>query len=122
MLKSLVVFDDKGGVGGLDLPNREPLAETFRNAAVHRRGFGLEREPHCRAARGGGGGWRTPTRFAGRIVSVDDEQQTTPDGRMLTLRHRVAVMSEKGLEHFVLEDADAIKFIDPALEAEINRR
>src|SRR5438105_4963192 len=30
ILKSLVVFDDRGGVGGLDLPSREPLSETFR--------------------------------------------------------------------------------------------
>src|SRR5262249_36227487 len=31
VLKSLVVYDDKGGVGGLSLPGREPLANTFKD-------------------------------------------------------------------------------------------
>src|SRR5947209_6882349 len=30
ILKSLVVYDDHGGVGGLDLPGPEPLSQTFR--------------------------------------------------------------------------------------------
>ncbi|HEX2891487.1 MAG TPA: hypothetical protein VHP59_33905, partial [Vineibacter terrae] len=31
VLKSLVVYDDKGGVGGLSLPGREPLSQVFRD-------------------------------------------------------------------------------------------
>src|SRR5215204_907721 len=31
VLKSLVVYDDKGGVGGLSLPGKEPLRQTFRD-------------------------------------------------------------------------------------------
>ena len=31
VLKSLVVYDDKGGVGGLSLPGREPLAQSFKD-------------------------------------------------------------------------------------------
>ena len=31
VLKSLVVYDDKGGVGGLSLPGREPLAQAFKD-------------------------------------------------------------------------------------------
>ena len=31
MLKSLVVYDDKGGVGGLSLPGREPLKQAFKD-------------------------------------------------------------------------------------------
>ena len=30
VLKSLVVYDDKGGVGGLSLPGREPLKQIGR--------------------------------------------------------------------------------------------
>jgi hypothetical protein len=30
VLKSLVVYDSKGGVGGISLPGREPLAELLR--------------------------------------------------------------------------------------------
>ena len=31
VLKSLVVYDDKGGVGGLSLPGKEPLQQTFKD-------------------------------------------------------------------------------------------
>src|SRR5215469_18196385 len=31
VLKSLVVYDDKGGVGGLSLPGREPLTQLFKD-------------------------------------------------------------------------------------------
>ncbi|HJQ58013.1 MAG TPA: hypothetical protein VJ890_13975, partial [Vineibacter sp.] len=31
VLKSLVVYDDKGGVGGLSLPGREPLSQVFKD-------------------------------------------------------------------------------------------
>ena len=31
VLKSLVVYDDKGGVGGLSIPGREPLAQAFKD-------------------------------------------------------------------------------------------
>src|SRR6202163_4742996 len=31
VLKSLVVYDDKGGIGGLSLRGRDPLAQTFKD-------------------------------------------------------------------------------------------
>lgn len=31
VLKSLVVYDDKGSVGGLSLPGREPLVQAFKD-------------------------------------------------------------------------------------------
>src|SRR5258707_13403827 len=31
VLKSLVVYDDRGGVGGLSLPGREPLKQAFKD-------------------------------------------------------------------------------------------
>src|ERR1043165_8081311 len=31
VLKSLVVYDDKGGVGSLSLPGREPLTQIFKD-------------------------------------------------------------------------------------------
>src|SRR5882762_11031253 len=32
VLKSLVVYDDKGGVGGLSLPGKEPLKQAFKDS------------------------------------------------------------------------------------------
>ena len=31
VLKSLVVYDDKGGIGGLSLPGKEPLRQAFKD-------------------------------------------------------------------------------------------
>src|SRR5258708_37004798 len=35
VLKSLVVYDDKGGVGGLSLPGRDPLKQAFKDLPFH---------------------------------------------------------------------------------------
>ena len=72
VLKSLVVYDDKGGVGGLSLPGREPLAQAFKDLpfdqelarlagrsagdAEGRAGDGGRRARHHRPHRLGAGG------------------------------------------------------------------
>ena len=40
VLKSLVVYDDKGGVGGLSLPGREPLAQAFKDLPFDQESLG----------------------------------------------------------------------------------
>ena len=120
VLKSLVVFDDKGGVGGLDLPSREPLAETFRTlpftADDLNSSAGL-----IEALRGAEVEVGGAHALRGRIVSVAQEERTSPEGRPLAPRHRVAVLSDRGLEQFVLEEVDSVKFVDSSLQAEIDK-
>jgi hypothetical protein len=116
ILKSLVVFDDRGGVGGLDLPGPQPLAETFRNLPFTAQD--LRSTPELLTALRGAeievGGARA---LHGRIVSVTQEREATPDGKALTTRHRVALMTDAGLESFVLEQAESLRFADPSLRA-----
>jgi hypothetical protein len=116
VLKSLVVFDDHGGVGGLDLASAEPLAETFRALPFNQ--GDLQSTPQLLAALRGAeievGG---PHAIAGRIVAVAEETETKPDGGGRIVRHRVSVMSDQGLGQFVLEDAESVKFTDPAVRA-----
>jgi hypothetical protein len=40
VLKSLVVYDDKGGIGSVVLPGREPLAQAFRDLPFDAGAFG----------------------------------------------------------------------------------
>ncbi len=119
ILKSLVVFDDRGGVGGLDLPSREPLAETFRNLPFS--ADDLKSAPNLLEALRGAeitvGGAHA---ISGRIVSVAEEARVSPEGRPLEPRHRVTVMTDQGLEQFVLEDAENIEFADPKVRAELD--
>ena len=119
VLKSLVVFDDKGGVGGLDLPSREPLAETFRRLPFTAEDLAssaglIEALRGAEVEIGGAHALR------GRIVSVAQEERTSPEGRPLAPRHRVTVLSDKGLEQFVLEEVDSVKFVDLGVQAEID--
>jgi hypothetical protein len=120
VLKSLVVFDDHGGVGGLDLPSREPLAETFRRLPFTEEDLNSS-AGLIQALRGAEvevGGARG---LSGRIVSVAEEERVSPEGRPLAPRHRVTLMSDRGLGSFVLEDVDSVKFIDLAVQAEIDK-
>src|SRR5579885_514746 len=39
VLKSLVVYDDRGGVGGLSLPGKEPLRQTFKDMPFDQTAF-----------------------------------------------------------------------------------
>jgi hypothetical protein len=120
VLKSLVVFDDHGGVGGLDLASAEPLSETFRSLPFN--AADLESTPQLLSALQGAevevGGARALT---GRIVAVTEETETKPDGGALPARHRVTVMSDNGLEQFVLEQAESVKFADPAVRESISK-
>ena len=120
VLKSLVVFDDHGGVGGLDLASAEPLSETFRSLPFD--AGDLQSTPQLLSALQGAevevGGARA---LSGRIVAVTEETETKPDGGALPARHRVTVMSDNGLEQFVLEQAESVKFADPAVREAISK-
>ena len=120
VLKSLVVFDDKGGIGGLDLASQEPLVESFRSLPFS--ADDLKSTPDLLAALRGAevevGG---PRSISGRIVSVSEETATTRDGTQISQRHRISLMTDKGLEQFILEDADSLKFSDPAVQAQLEK-
>src|SRR5688572_22436534 len=100
VLKSLVVYDDKGGVGGLNLAGREPLSQTFKDLPFDQSALGSP-AALLNALRGAEisiGGSRAMT---GRVVAVTPESVMTPEGRALQTRNRVTMMTEKGLQQFV---------------------
>jgi hypothetical protein len=120
ILKSLVVFDDHGGVGGLDLPGPRPLEDSFRTLPFTL--ADLASTPQLLTALRGAevevGG---PRALKGRIVAVAEENEAKAGGETLTTRHRISVMTDSGLQSFVLEQADGVRFVDPALNDSIGR-
>ncbi len=118
VLKSLVVYDDKGGVGGLSLPGREPLAQAFKDLPFDQEQLGSPADllATLKGAEITVGGSRAIT---GRIVSVQDETVTTNDGKATTKRTRVTLLTDRGLQQFILEDAENLQFADPALRGKI---
>jgi len=90
VLKSLVVYDDKGGVGSLSLPGREPLAQAFKDLPFDQDSLGSPADllATLKGAEITVGGSRS---ISGRIVSVQDETVTTNDGKATTKRTRVTL-------------------------------
>ena len=120
VLKSLVVYDDKGGVGGLSLPGKEPLQQTFKDmpfdqAALQSPAKLLDALRGAQISVGG------PRAMSGRIVSVEEETQTLNDGKTTTKRTRVALFTDNGIQQFILEDAENLQFADPALRDKIGQ-
>ena len=119
VLKSIVVYDDKGVAGTIRLPGREPLAQIFRDLP-----FGPEAlsspvmllnslpgsEIRATGAR----------KVEGRLVRVVPEEMALPDLGGVITRHRVSVMSAEGLQTFIFEEADSVNFTDPELRAQID--
>ena len=118
VLKSLVVYDDKGGVGGLSLPGKEPLKQAFKDSPFDE--AALQSPSDLLAALKGAqvsvGGSRA---VSGRIVSVQPETTTSKDGNTTTQRTRVTLLTDQGLQQFVLEDAENLQFADAALREKV---
>jgi len=120
VLKSLVVYDDKGAVGGLSLPGREPLALTFKDLPFDQSALsspaGL-----LNALRGAEitvGGARA---ISGRVIAVEEEPTNGAGGTTVSMRHRVTVFTDRGLQSFILEDAETLQFSDAGLRQQVGQ-
>ena len=120
VLKSLVVYDDKGGVGGLSLPGREPLAQLFKDLPFDQDSLGSPADllSTLKGAEVTVGGSRAVT---GRIVSVQEDTVALNDGKATTKRTRVTLLTDRGLQQFILEDAESLQFADPVLRDKIGQ-
>jgi hypothetical protein len=120
VLKSIVVFDDKGNTGFVQLPARAPLSDIFRGlpfgpAALESNAALLE------ALKGSEVSVYADGTIRGRIASVTKESVKLPDNEGTTTQHRVGVMTSSGLKQFVLETATSVTFTDPVLARQIEQ-
>ena len=119
VLKSIVIYDDSGGVGQVRLPGREPLTQVFRDLP-----FGpdaLDSPAALLNSLQGAEVRATGDRdLVGRILGARAETVTLPNGLGTTLRHRVSLITPEGVRQFILEQAETVAFTDPALQAQVN--
>ncbi|MBP2295272.1 DUF4139 domain-containing protein [Azospirillum rugosum] len=120
VLKSIVVYDDRGGVGTVDLAGQEPLETAFRelpftpdDLASPTALLNALKGAEVRAA-----GSRD---LSGRLLSVTEEAVQLPNGVGVTTRHRVSLMTAEGLRQLVLEDTDSLRFADPRVQAQLDK-
>jgi len=118
VLKSAVIFDDKGGSGVVELQGRDSLAEIFRTMPIGPEAFSSPAALYG-ALQGEEISVTEPVNATGRIVSVVEETSTSKDGGEIT-RHRMSIITSEGLVQFVLEEARGIKFVNEALDAKVN--
>lgn len=120
VLKSLVVYDDKGGVGGLSLPGREPLAQAFKDLPFDENSLGSPAEllQALKGAQVTVGGSRS---ISGRIVSVEEDSVALADNKGMVKRTRVTLYTDRGLQQFILEDAENLQFADAGLRDKVGQ-
>jgi len=119
VLKSIVVFDDEGGIGGIELPGRQPLSQTFRDLPFGHQDLGSP--VTLLNALQGAEITVTGTRpLRGRVLRALPEQIVLEDNRVVT-RHRVSLITAGGLRQFILEEADSVIFADRELQAQVEQ-
>lgn len=119
VLKSLVVYDSKGSVGGVSLPGREPLAELLRQLPFD--SAALSSMPELlQALRGAQLTVHSAQgNMTGRIVSVEPFSLQLRGKDATTAGYSVVLMTGSGIQRFVLEEAISWQFVDPGLRAQV---
>ncbi len=120
VLKSIVVYDDRGRVGTISLPGEEPLAAVFRDLPFSE-GDLASPAALLTALRGAEVEAMGGREVEGRILSVREETVALPNGGGTVTRHRVSLMTADGVSQFILEEADALRFADPRLQEQVDR-
>ena len=119
ILKSLVVYDDTGGIGQISLPGREPLREVFRELPFPPAALDAP-ENLLNALRGAEVRAVGAREVVGRILSVTPEDTVHAETGAATRQHRVSLMTAAGLRQIVLEETDTLSFVDEDLQAQVD--
>lgn len=120
VLKSIVVYDDRGSVGQVTIPGKEPLDRAFRDLPFDADALGSEPEL-LNALRGAGVRVTTASdTIEGRVLSVTTETVQLPGSGGTTKRHRLAVAGGGTLTSVLLEDVLRLTFVDPTLQRQLD--
>ncbi|MGZ8402643.1 MAG: DUF4139 domain-containing protein [Rhodoplanes sp.] len=116
----MTVFDREGAIGAVSLPGKTPLAELFRDLP-----FGPDalnsRTALLNALIGSEVEIAGQVAARGRVFHVEDEDVALPNNGGTTTRHRLTLMTDKGLVQAVLEEVTALRFTDPRAQAQVER-
>lgn len=121
ILKSLIIFDKKGRLGGVTLPGKKPLEQVFKDLPFSQGQLSnpmllLNAYQGASITLKGGGN----AAITGKIVQVAPEQVALDDGKTTT-KHRISVMTSEGMRQALLEDLQSISFDDAKIRGEIAR-
>lgn len=112
ILKSLVVYDAAGTAPALTLAGEAPTSDLFRDLPIGERDLASP-QALLAALKGVPVAVGGPQALEGRIVSVVPEERKEGEARLV--RHRLTLATAEGLRSVPVEDAQAIRILDPAL-------
>jgi len=113
LLKSLVVYDSSGSALAVTLAGEAPTADLFRDLPIAERDLASP-QALLAALRGVPVAVGGPEAVEGRVVAVVPEERREGEARFV--RHRLTLATAEGLRSVLLEEAHAIRVLDPALE------
>jgi hypothetical protein len=123
VLASLVVFDDAGRIGGAELPGEDGGRAAFADVP-----FGPEALTsalaYLNALQGVRLEVRGPRPMSGLLLHAQTVHESSPPPAAPETgitRTRVTLLTDTGLQQFVLEDAESVQVADPALRARVDR-
>lgn len=119
MLKSLVVLDAKGQIGGVSLPGREPLSQTFRDLPFTQDDL-ANLVQLLNTLRGASVQVAGPEAMTGKLMNVVEETEQTKNETTIT-RHRISVLTSDGVKSGILEEAARVQFTDKGVQEQLDR-
>ena len=120
VLKSLVVFDAAGGVGGIELPGRDTSRAAFGNVPFGPDALATPLD-FLNSLQGVRMQVTGPQPMEGamlRAEAVHEPSGKSSDTRAVE-RTRVTLLTEAGLRQFVLEEVESVQVADPDLRSRI---
>ena len=120
VLKSLVVYDSAGSVGGIELQGQDSTHAAFADVPIGPEALESPVE-YLNALRGVVVQVSGPRPMTGRVLRAERMREAARDPADTGMpRTRVTLLAAEGLRQFMLEDADAVLVADPILRARID--
>lgn len=120
ILKSLVVFDKKGTIGGVVLPGKQPLTQVFKDLPFTQ--YQLSSPAALLNAYQGAVVTLKgdDINITGKLLQAVPESVVVDKDNIVT-KNRVSVMTDDGIKQALLEDASSVQFVDEKIRNEVSR-
>jgi hypothetical protein len=121
IIKSMVVQDFGGGkVGIISYASQDPIEKTLRSFGVNLTGKPTLGEL-LDQLRGEPVEITGPLSCSGIIVGVEKSPLASPDGKTVQEIERLTLLTDNGLQHIELSRIQAIKLLNPKVDAELRK-
>lgn len=120
ILKSLIVFDKSGRLGGVTLPGKQPLAQVFKDLP-----FTQEQLSNPAALLNAYQGATVKVtgdelKATGKLLQVVPEEVALGDDKTTT-KNRISIMTDDGIKSALLENLESVMFTDEKIRNEVAR-